>query len=316
MYRFSLAESADPRSYVAAGAAAGSDALAIQQALARSTPDYAGLNKVGRNLAAVERVSDAKAELDKKLAEMGANEYASERSLNEQLNKANNVQRFAGKLALTSMLLKDAFKKPREPYKPKPMDYSTLESTLDRYRQAIEQLNIRQQELQERPIISPEIESIEDQISDLLSGASAKTAPDTATSYIATAKPTPKQLYDFYRQQGVPDPQSRGLVVNAIRESGLNPTIRGDAGQSIGLYQWKGPRKSLMQETLGSSWPNWENQARYALNEPNEPGQRYLSMTFNSPLEAANFWTTDFERPADPMREQQRNAEILSTFTF
>ena len=140
MYRFSLAESADPRSYVVAGAAAGSDTLAIQQALVRSTPDYAGLNKVGRNLAAVERVSDAKAELDKKLAEMGAKEYSSTRDLNDQRNKANNTQRFAGKLAAVGMLANELTRKEFEPSPPKPLDYSMFEQAVNNAKSRIQVL--------------------------------------------------------------------------------------------------------------------------------------------------------------------------------
>ena len=143
MYRFSLAESADPRSYVVAGAAAGSDALAIQQALDRSTPDYAGLNKVGRNLAALERVSDAKAELDKKLAEMGAKEYSSTRDLNDQRNKANDTQRFAGKLAAVGMLANELTRKEFEPSPPKPLDFS-------RYEEALANINDQAKLLEER----------------------------------------------------------------------------------------------------------------------------------------------------------------------
>ena len=134
MYRFSLAESADPRGYVVAGAHAGADALGIQQALDQSTPDYAGLNTVGRELAARKRVSDSKADLDRDLAKMGTKEYGSVRSLNEQQTKANNTKRFAGKLAYAGLLARELNRKEYEPTPPKRMDYSGLENYLDSLR--------------------------------------------------------------------------------------------------------------------------------------------------------------------------------------
>lgn len=142
MYRFSLAESADPRGYVVAGANAGADALSIQQTLDRSAPDYAGLNTIGRDLARQERVSDAKADLDKALAKMGIKEYDSARSLNEQRIKANNTQRFAGKLAAVGMLAHELNRKEFEPSPPKPLDFS-------KYEQAIRSTNDQVQELQD-----------------------------------------------------------------------------------------------------------------------------------------------------------------------
>ena len=131
MYRFALAESANPRGYVAAAATAGNNALAIQQALDRSAPDYAGLNTIGRELARQERVSDAKADLDKRLAKMGAKEYSSMRSLNAQQGKLDDTRRFAGKLAAAGLVARELTRKEYEPSPPKPLDFSQWEQAVN-----------------------------------------------------------------------------------------------------------------------------------------------------------------------------------------
>lgn len=145
MYRFILAESANPRGYVVAGANAGADALGIQQALDKSTPDYAGLNTVGRELAARKRVSDSKADLDKDLAKMGANEFNAARSLNEQQIQANNTKRFAGKLAYAGMLARELNRKEIKDPPPEPLDYSGFEEVIgnmqDQYKDFIDKIN-------------------------------------------------------------------------------------------------------------------------------------------------------------------------------
>ena len=143
MYRFALAESANPRGYVAAAATAGSNALAIQQAL--DPPDYAGLNTIGRGLAGVERVSDAKADLDKKLAKMGAKENSSRRSLNAQQDKLDDTRRFAGRLAAVGLAARELTRKEIKDPPPKPLDYSGFEKVIsnmqDQYKDFIDKIN-------------------------------------------------------------------------------------------------------------------------------------------------------------------------------
>lgn len=306
MIRFALAESANPLGYVRAAANAGNDALAIQDAIDRSSPNYGALNTVGRKMSAEEAISDARIIANAEKSLMDTQLTGAELDLLESTQKVEDQKRFAGKVALASMLVRDSFKKPREPYKPKPMDLSYMQAEIDRLTQDLDRQGQRIEEFRQQPVVPPELQG----------ETTARNAPFISSASISSTSPSAKELFDFYRQEGVPDAQARGLVVNAIRESSLNPTADGDAGHSIGIYQWNGPRKSLMQQTLGSGWSDWRNQARYALTEPNEPGQRFLSMNFTSPLDAANFWMTDFERPADPVRERQRNAEILSTLGF
>lgn len=75
---------------------------------------------------------------------------------------------------------------------------------------------------------------------------------------------TPNEIFQELINNGVPAKDARILVATAKSESGLNPTIRGDGGMSIGLFQIHMPSHyDKLSGFTGSmkmaDWINWLN---------------------------------------------------------
>ena len=66
---------------------------------------------------------------------------------------------------------------------------------------------------------------------------------------------TASEAISFFQQNGYTREQSIGIVSNLIAESNLNPTIRGDNGNSHGIAQWNnaGGRRNRVEQFLGRS---------------------------------------------------------------
>lgn len=103
---------------------------------------------------------------------------------------------------------------------------------------------------------------------------------------------------------GMSDFHAMGLLANAMRESTLRTNIVradgtpvGDQGQSNFMFQWHAGRLDSAIKAMGESRFDPRAQIRYALEEPGEPGQKYLRMKFNSAQEAADWWAKYWERP-------------------
>lgn len=158
MIRFALAQSADPRSYVEAGAQAAKDALSIQRAVDQSSPNYGQLNLAGAELASLDAVSAAKNKAALEVAEMNADISRSkadeELNLKENQNRVLRTQRMAGKLALAAEMFADASRKETEQKPPTPIDYSKLRKAIEegndpaQIDELIKQMEIRLQEIE------------------------------------------------------------------------------------------------------------------------------------------------------------------------
>lgn len=102
-----------------------------------------------------------------------------------------------------------------------------------------------------------------------------------------------------------------GLLANMIRESSLRPSVpSGDDGGAGGLFQWYAGRQTEFVQKIVRAG-DWRAQIKYALEEPNEPGQEYLQQNFATPQEAADWWMKYWERPAHPDRDSAKHSEIL-----
>ena len=106
-----------------------------------------------------------------------------------------------------------------------------------------------------------------------------------------------------------------GLLANAMRESTFTTTIAGDNGLSNGMFQWHKSRLDSARAALGSKWDDPRAQIKYALEEPGEPGQEYLNMTFRSAQEAADWWAKYWERPADLTRDSAVHRSFLANWS-
>ena len=108
-----------------------------------------------------------------------------------------------------------------------------------------------------------------------------------------------------------------GLMANIDRESSFRTVAPGDQGLSNGLFQWHKGRLTQMQKNVPNWQTNWKGQIDYALSEPGEAsGQTYLNTTFETPEQAAEFWTRKWERPADPDHDVIKNNKFISTYNF
>ena len=111
---------------------------------------------------------------------------------------------------------------------------------------------------------------------------------------------TVQDTYDILRDQGLSHEQAIGVLANINRESSFNPAAVGDNGNSFGLFQYNRPAGRA--DPFFQAVPDWqtnpEGQLVYTFNQ--EPtGVRYRGLEFGSSLEAANWFTNEFERPRD-----------------
>jgi hypothetical protein len=89
-------------------------------------------------------------------------------------------------------------------------------------------------------------------------------------------------------------------MANISRESGFRPGVSEAGGPGVGLFQYSsGGRKDAFLKAVPDYATNWKGQIDYALREPGEPGQQYLSTKFSSPQEAADWFMRKWERPAE-----------------
>ena len=109
----------------------------------------------------------------------------------------------------------------------------------------------------------------------------------------------------------LPRNHALGLLANMFRESTFNASVAsGDDGGAGGLFQWYAERQTDFVQRIVRSG-DWKAQIKYALEEPNEPGQEYLQQEFATPQEAADWWMKYWERPADPERDSGKHTEFF-----
>ena len=122
------------------------------------------------------------------------------------------------------------------------------------------------------------------------------------------------------KDKGLSRNHALGLMANIQRESNFNPSIAsGDDGGYGGLFQWKGSRQTSTVAELVKSG-DWKGQIDYALTEPEslsavKPGS-YQATNFQSPQEAADWWMTKWERPADTASGSKKHSQFISTYNF
>lgn len=122
-------------------------------------------------------------------------------------------------------------------------------------------------------------------------------------------------LMDYMTNElGLSQFHALGLLANAMRESTFTTSIAGDNGLSNGMFQWHKERLDGARAALGSKWDDPRAQIKYALEEPNEPGQEYLNMTFTSAQQAADWWAKYWERPADLTRDSGVHRSFLANW--
>lgn len=61
-----------------------------------------------------------------------------------------------------------------------------------------------------------------------------------------------QRAYQFYISRGYSPPQAAALAGNAMAESSGRPTVTGDAGKALGLFQWHPDRQANLQRFAAS----------------------------------------------------------------
>lgn len=154
MYRFSVAESANPNDYVGTGAAAGKGALLSQRVAARNSPDYDALTVRAVNEKAKNDLNAASVELIKRRGERStARDSLTDKAYAaraQSLQRAEDNKRFAGKLALAAELYDKGFGEKRkrpEPYQP---NFNRFEALINNTLGNTEAFDSQEQIIQQR----------------------------------------------------------------------------------------------------------------------------------------------------------------------
>ena len=127
-----------------------------------------------------------------------------------------------------------------------------------------------------------------------------------------------QEVYTYLtKDKGLSHNKAYGLMANIDRESGFVPTIAsGDDGGPGGLFQWKGSRQTPQVAALVKAG-DWKGQIDYALSEPGEASTSgFLNTTWDSPQQAAAYWTRKWERPALPDKDVQKNNQFIAGYTY
>jgi hypothetical protein len=114
-------------------------------------------------------------------------------------------------------------------------------------------------------------------------------------------------IYKYLLSKGMDDTHALGLMANISRESGFRPGVLEEGGGGgVGLWQYTSePRRSNFLKAVPDYKTNWKAQIDYALKEPGEPGQQYLSTKFSSPQEAADWFMRKWERPDEKIQNTE-----------
>jgi len=105
-------------------------------------------------------------------------------------------------------------------------------------------------------------------------------------------------------KRGVPQHVAEGVAMNFRDESNFNTSIRGDAGNSLGLAQWNGPRLARLRDFASTQGrpiddPNVQLDFFMHENATNERGAWSQVLNSSSPQEAAVKFVNLWERPAE-----------------
>jgi len=130
------------------------------------------------------------------------------------------------------------------------------------------------------------------------------TTPETSGNGEYSPEGLQGEIYQYLLSKGMDDAHALGFMANISRESGFRPGVLEEGGGGgVGLFQYTNePRKGNFLKAVPNYKTNWKGQIDYALKEPGEPGQQYLSTKFSSPQEAADWFMRKWERPDETIQ--------------
>jgi len=122
-----------------------------------------------------------------------------------------------------------------------------------------------------------------------------------------------KEVYAYLKSKGLSHNHAMGILANIQAESSFNAGAIGDSGTSGGLFQHHAERFEGMVAFAGKDWAkNWKRQVDYALREA--AGKQYAQKQFNSPEEASEWFTLNFEKPEYKEQKAKDRLQNLQNF--
>jgi len=146
------------------------------------------------------------------------------------------------------------------------------------------------------------------------SNTSSPVFPSNASSN--NSNPTPLQVFDYMKSLGVSDVHAKGVLANIKGESGFQTGVMGDGGKSGGLFQMYDDRYKKMVNNVPDWKTNWKAQIVHGLKDDRAP--EYLKTKFNSPVQAANWFLRNYERPAKEhlSGREELNKSFIANLNF
>lgn len=117
-----------------------------------------------------------------------------------------------------------------------------------------------------------------------------------------------------YLASKMDDVHRLGILANIQGESGFDSGVLGDGKTSGGLFQHHATRFTNLVNKLGKNWAtDWKGQIDFALSEP--AGREYLAKRFKSAEDAAQWFTINFEVPANKYSVAASRAGLIKNFS-
>lgn len=104
-------------------------------------------------------------------------------------------------------------------------------------------------------------------------------------------------VINFFKNKGLTEEQSRGILGNLMQESRGNHTVTNKTSGAYGLAQWLGPRKQRLFQKYGSN-PSMQQQLEFIWEELNTTEKKSLQKLLNTTTvaDATRVFAQDFER--------------------
>lgn len=250
--------------------------------------------------------------------------------------RMEGINRMAGSIAAGAYIMDESKKMQKE--------MAEYKKARDAYRKATEDAGKRRDErdAQEAELLQLRIEKLKKEMSlpnstgSQVSPSPSSSTPNTFSTPGASntsspvlpssassndSNPTPKQVFDYMKSLGVSDVHAKGILANIKGESGFQTGIMGDGGTSGGLFQMHDtePGKGRFTNMVNNvpNWrTNWKGQIDHGLKDDTAP--KYLSMKFDSPVQAANWFLHNYERPAHEHRpgRERLNETFIGSLDF
>jgi hypothetical protein len=272
-----------------------------------------------RNSAIVEQASDIIG--DAKTEDIKTKGKKAVKDILRPAVRMEGVNRMAGSVAAGAYMMDEAKKQQKDSAALKAQQEMINQAIIDLEKQKVEQAKInaeinkkRLEKLEKEGGILPDAGTTDSSSNSNQSNISSDVLPSSASSN--DSNPTPKQVFDYMKSLGVSDVHAKGILANIKGESGFQTGVIGDGGASGGLFQMHAGRYTDMVKNVPDWKTNWKGQIVHGLKDDTAP--QYLKMKFENPVQAANWFLHNYERPAQEHRpgREKLNESFIGSLNF